>query len=95
MINQNIRLYTKQFDVKKINKKEFINKETSNITIKHSNKYFETFKAQLKNSERYLKCLSYNYRSESKALYANIKYLFYEEVKTRLTNNKRNVIKKN
>ena len=80
-----MRLYIKQFGVKEINKKEFI-KETSNAATKHPDEYSEAFKAQLKKSERYLKCLSYNYRSGSKAPCANIKYLSYEEAKTRLIN---------
>ena len=93
-----MRLYIKQFNIKKINEKKFI-KEINNTTTKHSNKYSKAFKAQLKKSERYLKCLSYNHRSKSKALYTNIKHLFYEEAKTRLINKikrkLRNAIKKN
>ena len=83
--------------MKKINKKKFISEEDNTIT-KYSNKYFKIFKVQLKKSKRYLKYLSYNYRSKLKALYTNIKYLFYEEAKTRLINkikNLRNAIKKN
>ena len=41
-----MRLYTRQFNVKKINKKKFIS-ETSkedNAATKHSNKYSKTFK---------------------------------------------------
>ena len=39
-----MRLYAKQFDMKKINKKKFISKEISNTTTKHSNKYSKIFK---------------------------------------------------
>ena len=94
-----MRLYIKQFNIKKINEKNFIKEinntiiKHSNTITKHSNKYFKVFKIQLKKSERYLKYLSYNYRPESKALYANIKYLSYEEVLTRLI--KKKTIKKN
>ena len=88
MINQNMRLYTRQFDIKKINKKEFMSEtsEGGDAATKHPDKYSKAFKAQLRKSERYLKCLGYDYRPKSEALCANIKHLSYEEAKTRLVN---------
>ena len=88
MIDQNMRLYARQFDVEEIDEKEFISEtsEEGDTATKHPDKYPEAFKAQLKKSEQCLKCLNYNHRPGSEAPCANIKHLSYEEAKTRLAN---------
>ena len=70
--------------MKKIDKEEFIIEKFIRIIIfiyETRIIYSKNFKILFIKRKRYLKCLNYDYRFDFNILYANIKYLFYEEAK--------------
>ena len=81
MIDQNMRLYTRQAGVEEIEEEEFY--ESHNTTTKDSViDYPGDFKVQLKG--RCFKCLVPDHRPDPNAPCADAQHLSYEEAKTKL-----------